>query len=144
VGLCSVAAHAGQAKPGSGAGDIVVSIQGLRSTKGIVRWALYPSEEAFSNAVHGEGNNSIRSGTCRPQVGACRFAIRGLEHGEYALLMFHDENGNNKADKRLLGLPKECVGVSNYSSRPSRKPVWRRARFTHNQARSPVTIETFR
>jgi uncharacterized protein (DUF2141 family) len=142
AGLCC--GTAGAARAGTGTGDIVVSIQGLGSTRGIVRWALYPSEEAFSNAVHDEGNAPVRSGTCRPREELCRFTIRRLPYGDYALLLFHDENGNNKVDKRFLGLPKERAGISNYTSRPSRKPVWRRARFTHDHARSPLTIRTFR
>ena len=122
----------------------MVSIQGLGSTEGTVRWAVYDSQETFSQAIHGQGNNPTRGGTCAPREGDCRIEVRGLEHGEYAFLMYHDENMNNKVDKRLLGLPKERVGISNYSSRPFRKPVWSKARFTHNQPQTTVTIRTFR
>jgi uncharacterized protein (DUF2141 family) len=125
-------------------GDLVVSVQRLGSEAGVVRWALYSTEESFSAAVHSEGNTSLKAGTCPPKEGGCQFTIPALAHGDYALLLFHDENNNDEVDKRALGLPKERVGVSNYSSRPLRKPYWRKARFTHNQAPTLLTIQTFR
>jgi len=144
VGLSCGAAQARPASPISTKGDIVVSVQGLRSSEGTVRWALYRSADSFSNAVNSRGAAPVRQGTCPPEAGGSSFVIKGLPHGDYALLMFHDEDMDNEVDKRTLGLPKERVGVSNYSSRPTRKPVWRKARFSHNQSRTPLTINTFR
>ena len=133
-----------QRTSGKNSGDIIVSVNGLRNTNGVVRWAIYPHEKAFSDAVNGRGDNPAQGGKFRPQVGLSRFTIRGLPYGDYGLLMYHDENENNKMDKRALKLPKERVGISNYNSLPLRRPVWRRARFGHNQARTQVTINTVR
>ena len=33
--------------------------------------------------------------------------------GTYAIVLYHDENGNKKFDKNFLGIPKEGFGVSN-------------------------------
>jgi uncharacterized protein (DUF2141 family) len=126
-------------------GDLVVSVQKIGSEQGVVRWALYGSEESFSGAVHHEAANTpVRFGTCPPKEGDTQFTVPALEHGDYALLLFHDENMNDKVDKRAFGLPKERVGVSNYTSRPLRKPYWSKARFMHNQAPTQLTIQTFR
>jgi uncharacterized protein (DUF2141 family) len=142
--LMLLAVYGSSAPAQAAKGDIVVTVQGLRSQKGVVRWALYRSEESFREAVHEDGNSAVRRGTCRPAVSGCRFRISGLPHGEYALLLFHDENNNDEVDKRILGLPKERVGISNYSSLPTRKPFWKRARFDHTSARTPLTVRTFR
>jgi uncharacterized protein (DUF2141 family) len=126
-------------------GDLVVSVLKIGSQEGVVRWALYSSEESFAGAVHHEGANTpARFGTCPPKEGDTHFTIPALEHGDYALLLYHDENMNDKVDKRALGLPKERVGVSNYAGRPFKKPHWGKARFTHNQSPTLLTIQTFR
>ena len=40
-------------------------------------------------------------------------ATFSVEPGEYAIAVFHDENGNGKMDKHLFGIPKEPYGFSN-------------------------------
>lgn len=37
-----------------------------------------------------------------------------IPFGEYAMLIFHDENGNGKLDRNFAGKPKEAYGFSNY------------------------------
>lgn len=144
AGMTCGIAQAKQDSAGAGTGDLQVVVQRLGSTEGMIRWAVYSSEGTFRAAVHKEGNTPTRAGTTKPQEGEVRFEIPKLPHGDYALLLFHDENMNDQVDKRALGLPKERVGVSNYSSRPMRKPYWSKARFTHNQPNTLVTIQTFR
>jgi outer membrane protein len=48
--------------------------------------------------------------------------------GEYALVVFHDENGNSRLDKNFIGIPKEPMGFSN-SYQPKGPPTYLRARF---------------
>ncbi len=36
-----------------------------------------------------------------------------VEPGEYAIAVYHDQNGNGKMDTRLFGIPKEPYGFSN-------------------------------
>jgi uncharacterized protein (DUF2141 family) len=134
-----------QAADAAKKGDLVVSVLKIGSEQGTVRWALYGSEESFSDAVHHEGPATpVRFGTCAPKESGTQFTIPALEHGDYALLLYHDENMNDKVDKRALGLPKERVGVSNYTSRPLRKPYWSKAKFAHNGSPTQLTIQTFR
>lgn len=45
--------------------------------------------------------------------GACCFLLEGLAPGSYAVMVYHDENGNGKLDTNALGMPKEGVGTSN-------------------------------
>jgi uncharacterized protein (DUF2141 family) len=39
--------------------------------------------------------------------------LENVPSGEYAVSLFHDENGNKKLDKGLFGIPTEKYGVSN-------------------------------
>jgi uncharacterized protein (DUF2141 family) len=39
--------------------------------------------------------------------------LTNLDPGPYAIILFHDENGNGKLDKNALGVPTEPYGFSN-------------------------------
>lgn len=40
-----------------------------------------------------------------------------LGAGEYVMSAYQDANGNNKLDANILGIPKEPVGISNYTGK---------------------------
>lgn len=56
------------------------------------------------------------------------YRIGDVAAGEYALVIYHDENGNGRLDKNFIGIPKEPMGFSN-RYRPKGPPVYDRARF---------------
>jgi uncharacterized protein (DUF2141 family) len=39
--------------------------------------------------------------------------LTNLDPGQYAIILFHDENGNGKLDTNALGVPSEPYGFSN-------------------------------
>ncbi len=45
--------------------------------------------------------------------GEARFTFRGLPPGRYAVVGYHDENGNGAFDQTWIGLPEEGLGFSN-------------------------------
>ena len=53
-----------------------------------------------------------------------------LPEGEYAILLYHDENANGKLDKNVFGMPKERYGFSNNEFGPhGSKPTFEKALF---------------
>ena len=52
-----------------------------------------------------------------------------LPHGEYAIAIFVDANGNGKMDKNFLGIPKEQYGFSNNVMGRMAAPSFEQARF---------------
>jgi MipA family protein len=48
-----------------------------------------------------------------PSAGAALGRIADLPGGEYALVVFHDKNGNGRLDKNFIGVPSEPLGFSN-------------------------------
>ena len=52
-----------------------------------------------------------------------------LPHGEYALTLFIDFNGNKKIDKNFLGIPKEQYGFSNNVMGRMSPPTFDQAKF---------------
>jgi len=54
--------------------------------------------------------------------------IADLPAGEYALVVYHDENGNGRLDRNFIGIPSEPLGFSN-RYRPHGPPTYSRAAF---------------
>jgi outer membrane protein len=48
-----------------------------------------------------------------PSGGTGPGRIPDLASGEYALVVYHDENGNGRLDKNFIGIPSEPIGFSN-------------------------------
>lgn len=63
-----------------------------------------------------------------PLDGRAEFYLEGIEPGEYALLVYFDENANGRIDKNFIGIPKEPLGFSN-RYRPKGPPSYKRAAF---------------
>jgi outer membrane protein len=48
-----------------------------------------------------------------PSGGTAPGRIPDLARGEYALVVYHDENGNGRLDENFIGIPSEPLGFSN-------------------------------
>jgi uncharacterized protein (DUF2141 family) len=87
---------------------IHVVVSALRNTKGQVSCALFRSADGFPN--------DARKAVAHQEVGiagaqaTCNFD--GVPPGQYAVAVFHDENGNGKMDTNFVGMPREGVGAS--------------------------------
>jgi uncharacterized protein (DUF2141 family) len=81
---------------------------GLRNTKGYLRLSLYNSSETFLKA---EG----RIARLKVQVQTNPMTVRfpDLVPGTYAVTVHHDEDGDGKLNRNLLGIPREGYGFSN-------------------------------
>jgi uncharacterized protein (DUF2141 family) len=88
---------------------LLVRVLGLRNDHGDVRCSLFSSAEDFPN----NGDLMAKTVTA-PIVGrtaTCEFA--GTAPGVYAVVLFHDENGDGKFNRNWIGLPEEGYGFSN-------------------------------
>lgn len=56
------------------------------------------------------------------------YQLSDVEPGEYALMVFYDENKNARIDKNFIGIPKEPLGFSNGYS-PKGPPRYEQAAF---------------
>ncbi|WP_198411362.1 MipA/OmpV family protein [Marinimicrobium alkaliphilum] len=57
------------------------------------------------------------------------FEIADLEPGDYALIVFHDENRNGVLDRNFVGIPREPIALSNNYA-PRGPPSFSRARIS--------------
>ena len=60
------------------------------------------------------------------------YRIENVPPGRYALLVYYDENGNDRIDRNFIGIPKEPLGFSN-RYQPKGPPSYSRAAFVLNE-----------
>ncbi|MEP3422065.1 MAG: DUF2141 domain-containing protein [Erythrobacter sp.] len=87
---------------------IQISLSGIRNDKGAVYVALF-DDEARYNSLDFSGAVRVQSEPAKP--GSQQFTFEELPDGEYAVVVHHDENGNEEFD--LSGdYPLEGYGTS--------------------------------
>ncbi|SMF09271.1 Uncharacterized conserved protein, DUF2141 family [Alteromonadaceae bacterium Bs31] len=89
------------------AGTLQIVVDGYDSTHGSTLLNLFSSKSTY------DANEAVTSGMATPIEGRATITLKGLPDGLYAIKLFHDENGNEKLDTNLLGIPKEQYGFSN-------------------------------
>ncbi len=76
--------------------------------------------------------------------GRKEYLIKDIKPGEYALLVYFDENDNGRIDKNFIGIPKEPLGFSN-RYRPKGPPSYARAAFILEEGESlTFDVELYR
>ena len=90
------------------AASLVVRVEGVRSDAGVTYVSVCTTTLDPSACPHSQQRKA------RP--GAETFTFQ-VPPGAYAVAAFHDENGNGKLDRNLLGLPTEPYAFSNDAGR---------------------------
>lgn len=90
------------------AGDLTVTVAGVNSAEGAVRAALYDRPEGFR---HEENARAVLSVPARP--GDVDLVFPDLPAGTYAVIAYHDENGDGKMDRFLGMIPTEGYALTN-------------------------------
>ena len=100
-----------------------LEVSSLRNAKGTLNCRLFTDANGFPD---GEGARTIRVPIEGAQT-ACTFS--NLAPGTYAVAVVHDENGNGRLDKNLVGVPTEGYGVSNNRTYAMSSPKWDESKF---------------
>lgn len=88
--------------------SLSVRVEGIASSEGTLEVALYDQKKFFLKM---QGIYQAKRVPARE--GATEFKLQDLPSGEYALAIYHDENGNGELDTNWIGIPKEPLGFSN-------------------------------
>lgn len=97
---------AGFSSPGLAA-DLIVQVDGVRNSEGLVRLALYDRAEDYPRK-----GKAIITEDVPAESGNMTFIIPDLAAGSYAIALFHDEDGDNDFDQNFIGFPEEGYGFS--------------------------------
>jgi uncharacterized protein (DUF2141 family) len=97
---------------------------------GVVFTSICKNAAGFEESVK---NESEEESCINGAVGVDfeNYVINGIvPHGEYAIAVFVDVNGNGKMDKNFLGIPKEQYGFSNNVMGKMAAPSFEMAKFS--------------
>ena len=116
---------------------IHVHIHGIRNAHGTVKAVLYgPDSETF--LVKGEKADKEREPA---QDGSMTLCVAAPVMGQYAVVVYHDENDNHKFDRNWIGLPVEGFGVSKDPTMFFAPPKFEDAAFDVNGNLTDVEVE---
>lgn len=102
--LCA-AAQAEPQSPEGQSGTLRVIIENARSARGNIHVDICPEANFLSKCPY--------SAEASARKGRVEVVVHGVPPGRYAAQITHDENGNKKVDRGLLGIPREGIGFSN-------------------------------
>jgi uncharacterized protein (DUF2141 family) len=89
------------------AAELAVTVKGVRSDKGAIMAQLLKADPAKGTATQAAATMQAA------KTGTVELLFGNLQPGDYAVMIFHDENGNGKMDSNLIGIPTEGYGFSN-------------------------------
>lgn len=118
-----------------GQAAIILKVTGLRSEKGQVKIAVFNSSEKWL------GEQPRYSSTINVDGQTVTWTIKDVPYGDYGVAVFHDENGNGKMDKNVLGIPLEPYGFSNNLRAIFGPPKWETAKFIVKGSTTEMSIE---
>ncbi len=116
------------------AGDLAVTVQGLRSDRGILRLALFDQVKEFPRG------EEVRDQDVAAKAGDLVVVFKDIGPGAYALAIHHDENTNKTMDTNFIGLPKEGYGFSNNARVIFGPPTFEAAAFKIGNKRTSISL----
>jgi uncharacterized protein (DUF2141 family) len=129
------------------AGDLKVTITGVRSDAGTVMIGLYDSAAGFNVAIKHATEAGLLTdkgrlvgAAIRAAAGAQSIVFTQLPPGRYAVIAFHDENDNGRLDESPWGVPTEGYGFSNDAQGLLSAPSFDDAGVTLDADYSEITI----
>ncbi|MBO6607118.1 DUF2141 domain-containing protein [Psychroserpens sp.] len=100
---------------------ITVVVENFTSNEGKAAIALHTADTFMRGA-------GIQNLEAKIIDGKATFTFENVNPGEYALLVLHDKNENNRMDFEENGMPKESYGTSN-NTRSFGPPIYDDAKF---------------
>jgi len=86
-------------------GTVEVSVLNALNDEGTIQFALFNKENFRMQPLFAKCSTI--------KEGVSTVVFENIPLGEYAIISYHDENGNNKMDFEINGMPKESYGTSN-------------------------------
>ncbi len=120
-----------------GTGQFVLHIENIEQQKGLIRVALFSSEDAFlkdelasyveSVAVKGKGNQT--------------FSLPDLPVGQYSIAIYHDLNQDGELNTNLWGIPTEPYAFSRTPENKWKRPTFGSTWVPLSSGRNEIRME---
>jgi uncharacterized protein (DUF2141 family) len=105
---------------------IIARISNVRNDKGVCQVCLFNNATAFN----GDSGTPLHCVQAPIKNGVSEAQFENISAGNYAVMVFHDENNNKKMDKNFLGIPKEGYGASQNKLPFASAPSFNENKFT--------------
>lgn len=112
---------------------LVLNFTNVPDIPGNLMIAIYNKPESFRKDSH-------KSLKVVSTPGEMQVEIPGLSPGEYAVMVFHDQNGDGKLNRNLLGIPKEHWSGSLNTSFVLGPPSWNQTRFILQETGASIQV----
>lgn len=119
------------------AGDVVITVTDIRSSKGVVRACLTMRANVFPKC--NKDPAALRAVV--PAGSKIEIRFTGVKPGNYAIALLHDENDNGKADRAMGMMPKEGYGFSRDAPVKMAPPKFTDAVFAIGEGMQRITIK---
>ena len=113
-----------------------VHVRDLRNSKGRILALLWNGSSGFPD----EPGRAREQRVIPLRETSVSFNFDGLEPGNYAVSLVHDENDNGKLDTNILGIPTEGMGTSNNQRIRLGPPRYAQAKFSVGDENLSKTI----
>lgn len=120
---------------GASSATVSATVTGLRSAKGQIVACLTTRPDTFPECERDPQARAVKV----PAAATVEIAFGAVPVGRYAIALFHDENGNDRLDKRLI-LPREGYGFSRNAPVVMGPPRFARAAFAAGEDAHHETI----
>jgi len=119
--------------PGAEAATLTVTVDGAKPGGGPLTVLLFDRAEGFPREASAGQRHVLAAG-------ASSIALDGLKPGRYAVMAYHDEDGNGELNRLLGMIPQEGWGLSN-NPKVSGKPAFKDAAVTLPESGSALTLK---
>ena len=116
-------------------GDLHIEVSGVKSTKGVVQYAVFDSARHFPSRFGRVAKGEVPATSPKTEI-----VVKGLRPGTYAVAIFHDENQNDDFDQGIFGIPLEDYGFSNNAAGFFSAPAFEDAKFAVSGQRTTISI----
>jgi uncharacterized protein (DUF2141 family) len=89
--------------------DLTITIPNIKNTNVGVHVSVYSSKNKASFTKTGQEFKVL---DFKAEVANGKYIIKNLPEGEYAIAIYHDENGDKKCNTNMIGIPKEGYGFT--------------------------------
>ena len=113
VFFCSIAAYAVK---------LTIEIRGIEKIAGSLYVGIYNSPKTFLK-------KPVTGFKVDVEDKKMELVCDEIKPGEYAISLYQDENGNEKLDKGLFGIPSEKYGFSNDAAGFAGSPSYKQCKF---------------
>ncbi len=118
--------------PGTEAATLTVTLDGAKPGGGPLTVLLFDHADGFPRESRASQRHIL-------PAGQTSLALDGLKPGQYAVMAYHDEDGNGELNRLFGMIPQEGWGLSN-NPKVSGKPAFKDAAVTLPEHGAAITL----